>query len=70
MMNILEGLFKKNVLWERDKESDDNFKHVENGVLFSLTINDFPDEVMFTLASNGESIDFDDLPNTWKIEGM
>ncbi len=33
-----------------------------------LQLNDFPEEPMWTLYFNDESIDFDDTPNKWVIQ--
>ena len=32
-----------------------------------LKMNDFPDEPMYTLSFQGESVDFDDKPQCWDI---
>jgi hypothetical protein len=33
-----------------------------------LTMNDFPDEPLFTVAIDGQHLDIDDPPKTWTIE--
>jgi len=39
-----------------------------DGVECVLTMNDFPDEPLYTVHALGETFDLDDPPSAWRIE--
>lgn len=67
-MESLQKLFEKKIAWKKCGVKNDEFIFSDNGKSFKLKMNDFPDEVMFTVSFENESIDIDDLPKKWKIE--
>jgi len=43
------------------------WRAMHRGEKCELTMNNFPEEALYTLKWRGESIDFDDSPSSWSI---
>lgn len=68
MMKSIDNLFNMKLIWKSEKDTSPFFycnKFSKNECY--LRMNDFPEEPMWTLFYNGESIDFDDSPELWGI---
>ena len=63
----IKNIFKQKIIWKLKEKNDLLFEVDINGELFFLKINDFPEESMYTVTNNYESIDFDDKPECWEI---
>jgi len=67
-MKTIKQVLKERLVWRKKNNK---------GILFisetypeevcNLTMNDFPDEPMWTLKFYNESIDFDDKPSNWEV---
>jgi hypothetical protein len=66
-MNIeLSELFTSNILLY-ETESLDSYEGNLNGEKILVKLNDFPDEVMYTIFFKNDELHLDDLPDGWKI---
>lgn len=63
----LENLFRQSINWQVNEAADDAFYAYVNGERCELRMNDFPDEPLYTLTYRGQSVDFDDRPQTWTL---
>ncbi|MBL4708041.1 MAG: hypothetical protein JKY48_06340 [Flavobacteriales bacterium] len=66
MINLLELLNAK-IEWVRGKSDKKFFVASYKGIDLLLRMNNFPEEPMYTLFWIEESSDFDDKPDSWKI---
>ena len=69
-MGEIEQLLERRILWEESKESGVLFIAEIDGEHCTLRMNDFPDEVLYTLSYKGKDISFDDAPRLWVIPAM
>ncbi len=64
----MNRLLIKPLKWQPLEDSDRDFitdKYPKEKCF--LRMNDFPEEPLWTLFYNGDSIDFDDTPLLWKV---
>lgn len=67
-MSSTNDLLKEPIVWQ---ETDDVFypyRAIFNGKKYILRLNDWPDEIMFTLedAEHNELLNLDGWPDAWK----
>ena len=67
-MRTIKQVLKERLVWRKKNNKgryyiSDSYPEEE----CTLTMNDFPDEPMWTLKFYNESIDFDDNPKNWEI---
>ena len=67
-MKTIKQVLKEKTVW-RKKHKEDTFfiSDTYPEEVCNLTMNDFPDEPMWTLKFYDESIDFDNNPKNWEI---
>jgi len=63
--NFLKDLQNANIIWTEAKHGHAMYEAVYNGEPVRLRLNDFPDEVAFTLFVRGEEIDIEEFPPGW-----
>ena len=63
-ISTIKDLLKTNLEWI---EVAGGFEVKINGYTYLLKVNDFPDESMYTLYCNNQSIDLDDVPSCWLL---
>jgi hypothetical protein len=63
-INSINDLLKTNIEWT---EILGGFETKVNGDRCLLKVNDFPDEPMYTLHWNEQTIDLDDAPSCWVL---
>lgn len=61
----IDEIQRKEIKWERVKVGE--YVATYRGQKCILVMNDFPDEPLYTLTYNNESVDFDDKPPCWFI---
>jgi len=66
-MNKISELFTKRIIWQSVKEEKGKWHTDLNGERYELHMNDFPDEPLYTITFEEESVDFDDKPIMWFI---
>ncbi len=64
----IENLLKTKVTWKRHPTSMRFFYHEHDKQLFLLRINNFPDEILYTVISGLEINDLEDKPVIWELE--
>lgn len=62
----LSGLMRATVSWTR--VAPGRWRTTVEGEECSLTMNDFPEEPLYTIRAFGETLDIDDAPAGWTIE--
>jgi len=65
--NFLKDLQNANILWTEAKDSDSMYEAVYDGEPVKLRLNDFPDEVAYTLFVRGEEFDLEERPTGWHL---
>jgi hypothetical protein len=53
--------------WTRAKQGDAIYETVYKGEPVKLRLNDFPDEVLFTLFIRDKEINLEERPKTWHL---
>ena len=66
-MSVIKNLFMEDVVWQKIKGKNGKWFTEFNGEKYHLQMNDFPDEPLFTVKSESESMNFDDPPLLWLI---
>ncbi len=66
-MSDVKMLFKKGIVWQKAKGENGKWYTDFNGERFTLQMNDFPDEPLFTVFSDSDAVNFDDPPLMWFI---
>ena len=66
----IKNLLKKNIKWKNhpDKKVRRFFYCEIEGRLILLRMNNFPDEVLYTVINGLEIIDIEDKPENWELE--
>lgn len=64
---LLNRALNAPIQWERVEGSFVEWSATLDGVVYRLTMNDFPEEPLYTLRCGDASIDLDDAPLHWKI---
>lgn len=64
----IENLLKIKVIWKKHPTSIRFFYHERGDQVFLLRINDFPDEILYTVINGLEINDMDDKPEDWVLE--
>lgn len=66
----IKNLLKKNIKWKNHPdEKVRRFFYCEiEGRLILLRMNNFPDEVLYTVINGLEIIDIEDKPENWELE--
>jgi len=62
----IEELLNAQITWLRE-EGQPRWKAMHNGKRCELTMNNFPEEPLYTVRCEGESLDIEDSPNGWVI---
>jgi hypothetical protein len=65
--NFLKNLKNANILWTEAKDSDAMYEAVFKGEPVKLRLNDFPDEVAYTLFARDEEFDLEERPKGWHL---
>lgn len=65
-MSELDHLLLTSIAWQ--KISPGKWTARVNAVEYTLRMNDFPDEPLYTVSSKRLSLTIDDAPKQWKIE--
>lgn len=60
-------IFDRGIDWKLDDSGGPNFRASIDGEAYTLSMNNFPEEPLFTLRWKSESIDLDDLPSNWTL---
>jgi hypothetical protein len=63
--DFLKELQSAELIWMDSKQGHAMYEVVYKGELLKMRLNDFPDEVAFTLFVRGEEIDLEERPKTW-----
>lgn len=66
--DLLRDLQNANILWTEAMHGHAMYEAVYKGELVKLRLNDFPDEVAYTLFVRGEEIDLEESPEGWHLE--
>ena len=66
-MNKINDLFTKSIIWQSVKGEKGKWHTYFNGERYELHMNDFPDEPLYTITFEEESVDFDDKSIMWFI---
>lgn len=65
---LVDRLARERVEWSRDADNPFVFRASALGHNFTLRLNDFPNEVMFSVFADGELLaEFDDRPRGWRL---
>jgi hypothetical protein len=57
----------REVTWARTTDAERPWSTVVDGSHWQVQLNDFPDEILYTLIVDGTAVgDFDDWPETWR----
>lgn len=64
-MDEIAKLLSLPIIWQ--KSSPVSWVAKIDGVECEIRMNDFPDEPLYTLSFQGQSLDIDDVPTKWKI---
>ena len=67
MVSNISELFKQKIEWSEEVPGGTQFYAYIDGELCQLTMNDYPDEPLYTLKWKNFSLDLDDRPNGWKF---
>lgn len=70
MTKNIEELFERQIDWKEEVPGGIQFFSYVEGELCQLTMNDYPDEPMYTLKWKDSTLDMDDLPDGWTIPEM
>ena len=65
--NFLKNLQNANILWTEVTDNDAMYEAVFNDEIVKLRLNDFPDEVAYTLFVRGEEFDLEERPKGWHL---
>lgn len=65
--DFLENLQNANILWKEVTDSDAIYEAVFDGEPVKLRLNDFPDEVAYTLFFRDEELDLEERPKGWHL---
>ena len=63
----IEELIQKKIIWKESGYRNTFFKSTYKGSLCVLQMNNFPEESLYTLFWNDESLDIEDKPELWEI---
>lgn len=64
----IEQLLVKPISWREEVPSGVEFYAYVDGDLCQLTMNDYPDNPLYTLRWHNDSLDIDDHPAAWSFE--
>jgi hypothetical protein len=67
-MDTLKTILKKTLVFNEDKNDTDFFINHLNGNSIRIRMNDFPDEIMYSIFYKDETLDLDDLPDNWILQ--
>ncbi|HEX4085585.1 MAG TPA: hypothetical protein VHY22_11785 [Chthoniobacteraceae bacterium] len=65
--DFLKNLQNANILWTEAKDSDAMYEAVFDGEPVKLRLNDFPDEIAYTLFVRDEEFDLEERPKGWHL---
>jgi hypothetical protein len=65
--NVLKDMQNAELTWTCAKDGHAMYEAVYKGEIIKMRLNDFPDEIAFTLFFGGQEIDLEDIPKTWHI---
>lgn len=65
--NLLRNLQNANILWTEVHGSDAIYEAIVNGEPVKLRLNDFPDEVAYTLFVRNKEFDLEERPKGWHL---
>tara|TARA_Y100000389_G_C17191320_1_gene378998 strand:+ start:379 stop:582 length:204 start_codon:yes stop_codon:yes gene_type:complete len=63
----IKDLLKKNVKWKSHPTARGFFYYKHDEKIFLLRMNNFPDEVLYTIINGIEIIDIEDKPTNWEL---
>jgi hypothetical protein len=66
----IKDLLKINVKWKCHPNVRGFFYYKYDEKIFLLRMNNFPDEVLYTVINGLEIIDIEDKPKNWELEVM
>ena len=68
-MDTFDDFFKElqnaALIWTRAKQGHATYEAVYKGESIKMRLNDFPDEVAFTLFVRDKEVDLEERPKTW-----
>lgn len=64
--HLMDELLRASLVWK--KTGPGHWEAALNGKRCTLTMNDFPEEPLYTVVFDGEPMDIDDAPPSWHIE--
>ena len=64
--NLIQSLLDEKIAWVKEVGRP-RWLGFHNGEKCELRMNDFPDEPLYTLFWQGQSMDFDNTPSRWTI---
>lgn len=70
MITPIERLLTIPIVWHQEVAGGCEFYSNVEGELFQLTMNDYPDEPLYTLRWRESSFDLDDRPADWQFHTM
>ena len=70
MISDIKELFERRIQWEEELPGGTQFFAYVEGDLCQLSMNDYPDEPMYTLMWRQFAIDLDDRPLEWSLPPM
>lgn len=68
MITSIEQLLQRPVIWREEVPAGVEFFSYVDDDLCQLTMNDYPDEPLYTLRWKESSLDIDDRPSLWTFE--
>lgn len=67
MIGRIEDLLTREILWKEETPGGTQFYAYVEGHLCQLTMNDYPDEPLYTLKWDDHELDLDDKPCCWQL---
>jgi len=65
--DFAKNLQNADILWTEATDGDATYEAVFKGEPVKLRLNDFPDEVAYTLFVKGEEFDLEERPKGWRL---
>ncbi|MGC3990438.1 MAG: hypothetical protein QM796_12300 [Chthoniobacteraceae bacterium] len=70
MPELIEKIQEADVTWIPSQKEPGIFDAIFAGRHVQLRMNDFPDEIAYTLIVGGEEFEFEDTPPGWFLKGV
>lgn len=65
-MNTIRDILNERIQWRKQNDTT-RWTDTVGGEPCELTMNDFPDEPLYTVTWRNETLDIDDAPECWLI---